>query len=148
MSIAPVKVPRELLAVQQTVLEEYVRNRLLQFIRGFGTRVLQLAPDLHPTLLDRAVRDVLEVLPQPDYGLVPVDMLELQLVFRHDCLCVHCRALQMHPKAAFTEVRWRTVVARHAHQPGVCVHSREVRRTLDARGSSLQCASGRSAAGL
>lgn len=67
-------------------LQEYVRNRLLQFIRGFGTRVLQLAPDLHPTLVDRAVRDVLEVLPQPDYGLVPVDMLELQLVFRHDCM--------------------------------------------------------------
>eukprot|EP00882_Tetradesmus_deserticola_P025720 GHRQ01028278.1.p1 GENE.GHRQ01028278.1~~GHRQ01028278.1.p1 ORF type:complete len:312 (+),score=125.81 GHRQ01028278.1:211-1146(+) len=94
MSIAPVKVPRELLAVQQTVLEEYVRNRLLQFIRGFGTRVLQLAPDLHPTLLDRAVRDVLEVLPQPDYGLVPVDMLELQLVFRHDCLALGCNEPQ------------------------------------------------------
>jgi hypothetical protein len=67
-------------------LQDYVRNRLLQFIRGFGTRVLQLAPDLAPTLVDRAVREVLEVLPQPDYGLVPVELLELQLVFRHDCL--------------------------------------------------------------
>jgi hypothetical protein len=67
-------------------LQEYVRNRLLQFIRGMGTRMLQLAPDLQPTLVDRAVRDVLEVLPQPDYGVVPVELLELQLVFRHDCL--------------------------------------------------------------
>jgi hypothetical protein len=67
-------------------LQEYVRTRLLQFIRGLGTRMLQLSPDLAPTLVDRAVREVLEVLPQPDYGQVPVELLELQLVFRHDCL--------------------------------------------------------------
>ncbi|WIA17439.1 hypothetical protein OEZ85_014287 [Tetradesmus obliquus] len=94
MSLVPVKVPRELLAVQQTVLEEYVRSRLLQFIRGMGTRILQLAPELPPALVDRAVRDVLEVLPQPDYGQVSVEMLELQLVFRHDCLALGCNEPQ------------------------------------------------------
>lgn len=49
-------------------------------------RMAQLAPELNPTLLDRTVRDTLELLPEPDYGQVPVEMLELQLVFRHDCL--------------------------------------------------------------
>lgn len=63
-----------------------MRHRLLQFIRGFSMRMAQLAPELNPTLLDRTVRDTLELLPEPDYGQVPVEMLELQLVFRHDCL--------------------------------------------------------------
>jgi hypothetical protein len=59
---------------------------MLQFIKGFGLRIAQLQPMLEPGLLDKAVRDTLEVLPLPDYGQVPVEMLELQLVFRHDCL--------------------------------------------------------------
>eukprot|EP00775_Hariotina_reticulata_P002954 gene2954-3239_t len=90
MIVQPVKVPRELVEVPAVVLEEYVRCRMLQFIKGFGQRIAQLQPLLEAGVLDRAVRDTLEVLPLPDYGQVPVEMLELQLVFRHDCIALGC----------------------------------------------------------
>lgn len=68
-------------------LQNYVHSRILQFISGLGQRMLQLSPEqVDRAVLDRAVRDVLDALPLPDYGLVPLEMLDLQLVFRHDCL--------------------------------------------------------------
>ena len=66
-------------------LQDYVRNRLLQFIKRFGVSLGQLLPGFTPALLDRAVHDTLRVLPQPDYGQVPLERRQLQLVFRHDC---------------------------------------------------------------
>lgn len=103
-----VRVPEELLAARPTVLEDYVRRRLMQFVAALALRVraLSAAPDGGGggagsgsvgglggggaaealALLDRAAAQALQLLPPPDYGRVPVERLELQLVFRHDCL--------------------------------------------------------------
>lgn len=67
-------------------MQDYVRSRLLQFIRRLGVSLGQLLPGVNPALLDRAVHDTLRSLPLPDYGQVPLERRQLQLVFRHDCL--------------------------------------------------------------
>lgn len=69
-----------------SLVQEYVRNRLMQFIRAFALRMVQLVPQVSPGLLESIVRETFDILPSPDYGQVPVDELELQLVFRHDCM--------------------------------------------------------------
>jgi hypothetical protein len=63
-----------------------VRHRLLQFMTALSVRLRVLAPHASLELLDRAAAEALTALPPPDYGTVPVEALELQLVFRHDCL--------------------------------------------------------------
>eukprot|EP00878_Enallax_costatus_P008197 GHUV01008570.1.p1 GENE.GHUV01008570.1~~GHUV01008570.1.p1 ORF type:complete len:258 (+),score=48.54 GHUV01008570.1:251-1024(+) len=93
-SLGTVRVPRELLQVKGTTLEEYVRNRLMQFIRCFTLRLVQLVPQVGPGLLESIVRETFDMLPSPDYGQVPVDQLELQLVFRHDCMALGCNEPQ------------------------------------------------------
>jgi hypothetical protein len=65
-----------------------VRHRLLQFMTGLSVRLRALSPGASLELLDRAAAEALSMLPPPDYGHVPVEMMELQLVFRHDCQCV------------------------------------------------------------
>lgn len=50
--------------------QDYVRSRLLQFIKRFGVSLGQLLPGFTPALLDRAVLDTLRALPLPDYGQV------------------------------------------------------------------------------
>jgi hypothetical protein len=65
--------------------QEYVRHRLLQFMTGLSLRLRSLSPGADLGLLDRAAAEALQALPPPDYGHVPIEMLELQLVFRHDC---------------------------------------------------------------
>ncbi len=63
-----------------------MKSRLLQFITGVSQRLFQLAPNLGADLVERAITETLQTLPPPEYGQVPVEALELQLVFRHDCL--------------------------------------------------------------
>jgi len=55
--------------------QDYVRSRLLQFIKRFGVSLGQLLPGVTPALLDRAVHDTLRGLPAPDYGQVGVARL-------------------------------------------------------------------------
>jgi hypothetical protein len=62
-----------------------VRHRLLQFMTGLSLRLRVLSPGANLELLDRAAAEALQGLPPPDYGHVPVELMELQLVFRHDC---------------------------------------------------------------
>lgn len=50
--------------------QDYVRSRLLQFIKRFGVSLGQLLPGFTPAVLDRAVHDTLRALPLPDYGQV------------------------------------------------------------------------------
>ncbi|GBG00433.1 hypothetical protein Rsub_13232, partial [Raphidocelis subcapitata] len=90
MALAPVKVPAELRGVRPTVLEEYVRHRLLQFMTGLSLRLRALQPGAALELLDTAAAEALRALPPPDYGSVAIELLELQLVFRHDCLAPGC----------------------------------------------------------
>jgi hypothetical protein len=52
------------------LLQDYVRSRLLQFIKRFGVSLGLLLPGINPGLLDRAVHDTLRSLPLPDYGQV------------------------------------------------------------------------------
>jgi len=65
--------------------QEYVRQRLLQFMTGLSMSLRSLSPGASLDLLDRAAADALQGLPQPDYGQLPIELMELQLVFRHDC---------------------------------------------------------------
>lgn len=62
-----------------------MRARILQFIRALSLRLLSISPAVTVDVLDAAVRDALNSIPAPDYGQVPVEALDLQLVFRHDC---------------------------------------------------------------
>lgn len=66
--------------------QEYVRARLLQFVGHYNVRLAQLQPALGaPGLLERLLLDTVRGLPQPDYGSIPLEQRQLQLVFRHDC---------------------------------------------------------------
>lgn len=67
-------------------LQEYVRSRLLQFARGYTLRLKKLLPQVSPGLLESVAKETFDILPSPDYGQVPVELLDLQLVFRHDCM--------------------------------------------------------------
>lgn len=62
-----------------------MRHRLLQFMTGLSLRLRALSPGANLELLDRAAAEALQALPPPDYGHVPLELMELQLVFRHDC---------------------------------------------------------------
>lgn len=86
LPVSGVKVPVELLSSPPNVLEDYVRSRLRQFVGIFNQKLLQLVPAVHADAFDRSVNEALLQTPQPDYGSVPLDFKELQLVFRHDCM--------------------------------------------------------------
>ncbi|KIY97035.1 hypothetical protein MNEG_10926 [Monoraphidium neglectum] len=90
MSSAAVKVPEDLLGVNRSVLEDYVRSRQEQLLAELARRLRALAPGVDLDLLSRATAEALAGLPQPDYGVVPVESLELQLVFAHDCSAPGC----------------------------------------------------------
>jgi hypothetical protein len=62
-----------------------VRSRQAQLLAEQARRLRALAPGVHLDLLSRATAEALAGLPQPDYGVVPVENLDLKLVFRHDC---------------------------------------------------------------
>jgi hypothetical protein len=62
-----------------------VRSRQEQLLAELARRLRALAPGVDLDLLSRATAEALAGLPQPDYGVVPVESLELQLVFAHDC---------------------------------------------------------------
>lgn len=63
--------------------QEYVRARLLQFAQALAGRI---SPALSPQMVQSAAFDALQSLPPPDYGGLPLEQRDLQLVFRHDCL--------------------------------------------------------------
>lgn len=63
--------------------QEYVKRRVVQFIEALQPHMLQHLP---AELLQRLVIEAYHSLPPPVYGLVPVENLELQIVFRHDCM--------------------------------------------------------------
>ena len=60
--------------------------RLRQFLEVYKLRILQLAPSVGTELLDKAATAALADLPTPRFGKLSLDQMELQLVFRHDCL--------------------------------------------------------------
>ncbi|GMH34106.1 hypothetical protein BSKO_01940 [Bryopsis sp. KO-2023] len=86
-----VTVPQELLGVRATALEEYVRARLNQFAHYLWQRV---APQMPQVAFENEVAMAYTHLPAPQYGQVPLDQRELQLVFRHDCLALGCTSSQ------------------------------------------------------
>ncbi len=69
--------------------QEYVRARLIQFAGAFARRV---NPTLSPQIVQQAAAEAIASLPAPEYGRVAVENRDLQLVFRHDCLCAHAAA--------------------------------------------------------
>ncbi|KAI8477012.1 MAG: hypothetical protein J3K34DRAFT_498328 [Monoraphidium minutum] len=84
-----VKVPRELLGVKRAVLEDYVGRRVRQAL-GAHARLLRAATGAEPALLRRLEEEAVASLPPPEYGEVPVESLDLQLVFTHDCSAFGC----------------------------------------------------------
>ena len=66
-------------------LQEYVQARLIQFAGAFSRRV---NPNLDQRLVQQAAAEAIASLPAPEFGRVAVENWDLQLVFRHDCLCV------------------------------------------------------------
>lgn len=59
----------------------------MQFIEALQPRLLSLANGaLQPEALQRTIVEAYQQLPLPQYGPVPVEALDLQLVFRHDCM--------------------------------------------------------------
>ena len=66
-----------------------MRGRLDQYTSVL-LRLLEpyLVPGASPDLLSRLSSEAVALLPPPDYGVVPVESLDLQLVFTHDCRCV------------------------------------------------------------
>ena len=61
-----------------------MRARLIQFAGAFARRV---NPTLSSQVVQQAAGEAIASLPAPEYGRVAVENRDLQLVFRHDCLC-------------------------------------------------------------
>lgn len=85
-----VKVPKELQAVPANILEDYVEARLLQILRQFAPRLQQLIPAAQPEIIEGVMRHALQAIPPPDYSQIQVEDMDLQLVFRHECLALGC----------------------------------------------------------
>ncbi|KAF8065943.1 sua1 [Scenedesmus sp. PABB004] len=96
MSCPAVRVPEELLGVRPTALEEYVRARIVQFLGALAPRLGAACPAVSAALLEDAAAAALGALPPPDWSWsqVPVEALELELVFTHDCLALGCNEPQ------------------------------------------------------
>ncbi len=65
-------------------MQEYVRVRLIQFAGAFARRV---KPNLSQQAVQTAAAEAIASLPPPELGRVAIENRDLQLVFRHDCLC-------------------------------------------------------------
>lgn len=66
--------------------QDYIRRRCEQFVDGLSARIAALQLGASPDLLKRAAGEALRLLPPPDYQSVPVESINLRLVFRHDCV--------------------------------------------------------------
>lgn len=66
-----------------TPSQEYVRARLAQFAGAFAGRI---NPQLSLHVVQQVATECIASLPAPEYGRLPVEQRDLQLVFRHDCL--------------------------------------------------------------
>ena len=86
-------------------VQEYVRARLVQFAEAFAGLV---NPSLTPQHVRQAAADAISSLPIPRFGRVAFEDRDLQLVFRHDCLCAQCRA-------------WRTDCANDSSRAAWCI---------------------------
>jgi hypothetical protein len=64
--------------------QEYVRARIVQFAGAFARRI---NPTLDVQIIQQAAAEAIASLPAPEYGRVAVENRDLQLVYRHDCLC-------------------------------------------------------------
>ena len=62
-----------------------MRVRLIQFAGAFARRV---KPNLSQQAVQLAAAEAIASLPPPELGRVAIENRDLQLVFRHDCLCV------------------------------------------------------------
>ena len=79
-----------------------MRSRLIQFAGPFARRI---NPALPQGLIQQAAAETIAVLPPPEYGPASVENRDLQLVFRHDCLC----ASPFMRKCVFASTRQQTV---------------------------------------
>lgn len=85
------KLPGKHLHVRQhfhSRLQGVYRDHISQFVSSFGQRLAQLVPGAAPSVIEQAAQDALVALPLPVAGMQQpaIEQLELQLVFRHDCL--------------------------------------------------------------
>eukprot|EP00798_Chlamydomonas_sp_ICE-L_P011523 gene11523-34235_t len=87
-----IRIPDTLQSVRPEALEDYVRQRLGQFVGLYTRRIIQLVPPgtISREGLEQAAFEVVESMPVPEFAQIALESRELQLVFRHDCMALGC----------------------------------------------------------
>lgn len=86
-NVTPPRLSRRLSLTPFLHVQSYFGQQMAMFANGLAQRLAQHGHQVPPDLYKASAREVFQLMTSEPAGAVQTDK-ELQLVFRHDCLCV------------------------------------------------------------